>query len=262
NGSKQKTVYTYNNNLLVERIYFTGNGRAYKTLYSYDSNGLLTGELMSGYDSTLSVWDTAGGRNFIYNSSNQLLQEKRWRDNGYVWLMIDITYDGSNNRVEDVIHCDYSRPGLSTGFVKYVRKQYRYNSFGLINDYEVTHWNDSLQAWELAPDSIFNASQKVKLEYEVYWPQEVSRINTAKSDVTIFPSPASGFITVKAEDMPGGSLEAIIYDMQGRILRRWTDEADGSYLKTIPVQELPSGTYFLQLTGKDISRNTQFVIYR
>jgi hypothetical protein len=261
NGKKQKITYTYNNGMPVERINYSGNGITYKTLSSYQANGLLTGLLMLSYDSVLTVWDTTGGIDRLYNTSSQLIHEKRWGDSGKTWLTIDIAYDNNNNRVEDIIHCDYYQNGQNTGLIKIAKKQYGYNSFGLISNFEVVHWDDSSQTWELGADSLFGTSQKVQLEYEAYWPQDVSTVSTAKAGLTIFPSPASGFITVKADEMPTGDLEAIIYDMQGRVLRRWADKSDGIYLRTIPVQELPVGNYILQLNGKEITRREQFVIY-
>lgn len=261
-GSQQKIIYSYNNGILAERINNISNGDTCKTIYSYQSNGLLTGQIMMYYKSTIAIWDTMGGIDFLYNSANQLIHEKRWGDSGKTFLTIDILYDNNNNRIEDIIHCDYYQNGQNTGLIKAIKKQYGYNSFGLISDFEVVHWNDSSKTWELGADSLFGTSQRVELEYDVFWPQDIKTINEDKTGLTIFPSPASGFITVKAEDMPGGILEGTVCDMQGRILRKWTDKSDEIYTVTIPVQELPAGNYILQLRSGNMSRHEKFVIYR
>lgn len=260
-------TYTYSNNQLSELNTYSVPGY-YKTLFDYNTAGSLSNSTTLKYNTGTSAWDTAHLYNYMYTTGGHLSREEFQETNTLtsqgleLLYAIDISYDNNNNRVEDVIHFDYYKHGLNTGLVKVARKQYGYNSFGLINDYEVTYWNDSSLAWELGADSLFGPSQKVALEYEAHWPQDVSTINTTKSGVTIYPSPASGFITVQAEEMPAGKLEAAIYDMHGRLLRRWADESNGVYLRTIPVQELPAGNYILQLNGKEIKRSEKFVIYR
>lgn len=268
-SSGQVIVYTYSysNNQLSELNTYSIPGH-YKTLFDYSTAGHLSNSTTLKYNAGTSAWDTAHLYNYTYAVGGNLTREEFMETNTLtsqgleLLYAIDITYDNNSNRIEDVIHFDFYKHGLNTGLVKVARKQYGYNSFGLISDYEVTHWDDSSQAWELGADSLFGPSQKVTLEYEAHWPQDVSAISAAKSDVTIFPSPASGFITVKADEMPIGKLEAVIYDMQGRLLRRWADESNGVYSRTIPVQELPAGNYILQLNGKETKRSEKFVIYR
>jgi len=261
NGSKQKITYIYSNGLLIERTNNASNGNSHKTIYNY-LNGLLAGQILLSFDNISGMWDTVGGTNLSYNSGSQLIHERRWGDSGKTWLTIDISYDNNNNRVEDIIHCDYNQNGQNTGLMKTVKKQYWYNSFGLITDFEVLHWDDINQTWGLGADSLFGTSQKVHLEYEVYWPQDVVKLNNSPEDFTLFPSPASGFITVKAEGMSGGTLEGIIYDLQGRILRKWADESGDVYTATIPVHDLPAGSYILQLKDNEKNRRGKFVIYR
>lgn len=261
-------TYSYNNNLLSElNTYYSTSGH-YKTLFDYNSSGLVKNSSTFKYNTGTSVWDTVHVFNYSYNTNNQLAREEFLEINIYtnqglkLLYTIDIQYDNNNNRVEDIVHFDYYKHGLNTGLAKVAKKQYGYNSFGLISNYEVAHWIDTAQAWGMSADSLFGASQKVELEYDVFWPQDISTVNEAEAGLTIFPSPASGFITVKADEMSAGDMEAIIYDMQGRILRKWADKADSKYLRTIPVQELPAGSYILQLKGNEISRSEKFVIYR
>ncbi|MBW7913045.1 MAG: T9SS type A sorting domain-containing protein [Taibaiella sp.] len=259
-------TYSYNSSNQVSEVNsFHTQPRLDKTVFGYNAGGLVTNSTTLTYDFQNSAWDTLNAFDYSYNTGNRVIRQEYREINAQgleLLYAIDISYDNDNNRVEDVIHFDFYKHGLNTGLVKVARKQYGYNSFGLISDYEVTHWNDSSQAWELGADSLFGPSQKVTLEYEAHWPQDVSTINTMKSGVTIFPSPASDFITAQAEEMPAGKLEAVIYDMHGRLLRRWADESNGVYLRTIPVQELPAGNYILQLNGKETNRSEKFVIYR
>lgn len=260
-------TYTYNNNLLSELNAFSVPDR-YKILYDYNTAGSVTGSTTLSYDHNTLQWDTTQIFNYSYNTGNQLIKEEYSERNvlttqGLKLLYtIDISYDNNNNRVEDVIHFDYYRHGLTAGLVKVARKQYGYNSFGLISDYEVTHWNESLQMWELGADSLFGPSQKVHLEYSAYWPQDISTMNITNKDLKIFPSPASGFINIRAENMPGGIVEATIYDMQGRIVRQWEDNAETVYERTVPVQELPDGYYVLRLNGQQVALNQKFMISR
>lgn len=260
-------TYTYSNNQLLEINFYSASGDI-KRLFDYNTAGHVRNSTILTYNAVTSAWDTMALYSYNYNTGGRLTREEFRQRNvlttqGLKLLYtFDISYDNNNNRVEDVIHFDFYRHGLNTGLVKVARKQYGYNSFGLISDYEVTHWNDSSLAWELGADSLFGPSQKVTLEYQAHWPQDVSAINATKSGVAIYPSPASGFITVQAEEMPAGKLEAAIYDMHGRLLRRWVDESNGVYSRTIPVQELPAGNYILQLRSADMNRQEKFVIYR
>lgn len=264
NGMVLVYTYTYNNSLLSELNFFSASAR-YKTVYNYNTAGSVTNSTTLTYNYTKSQWDTANVFNYNYNTGNQLIREEFLELNIQnqalkLQYTIDIQYDNNGNRVEDVIHFDYYKHGLNNGLVKVARKQYGYNAFGLVNDYEVTHWNDSAQSWELGADSLFGGSQKVHLEYDVHWPQDVPTIDYANRSLKIFPSPASGYITVRAENMSKGVLKATIYDMCGHALRQWEDNTESTYVRTIPVKELPAGCYVLRLQGGQVSQTEKFII--
>ncbi len=64
--------------------------------------------------------------------------------------------------------------------------------------------------------------------------------------VTVYPNPASESVNIKFESLVDRMINVQIMDAQGRIVR--TDRIEISVIqKTINLQDLPSGVYFLKL---------------
>ena len=75
--------------------------------------------------------------------------------------------------------------------------------------------------------------------------------------ISLYPVPAVTYTNIEMNfDKPTG-FSIIIFDMQGRMVKQFTDKANGQYKKNINVQDMPAGQYMLQVkTGKEtLSRN-------
>ncbi len=91
----------------------------------------------------------------------------------------------------------------------------------------------------------------------------VSVSTQAKSEFSIYPSPAAGSIHMKTAFKQETNCVIAIMDMQGRLQRQWTEMIKaGNSETTIPVGSLPNGNYFLKLLSAEESGVQSFNVMR
>ena len=84
------------------------------------------------------------------------------------------------------------------------------------------------------------------------------------SDLTIFPNPASITTTIAFTLKERKETNISIYDLNGRLVRseRPTAYGPGKQQLVLPVQDLPPGTYVVELRAGGVKRTGRFVISR
>lgn len=253
--------YIYSNNFTLLEVDFYSNNKLFqKTYFSYGSSNMPTQITTTNFNVNDLKWDTIQVRRYTYNTAKQLTKSEYF--DGTRWLYtVEAKYDNSNNRVEDVIYFDFYKNGSNRGREKCTRKLYEYNTSGRINKFWVESWNKDSSDWKLSVDSLFGSAPLVYLDYGIYWPQDVPGIMQGDNNISIYPSPAAGLLTVKAEGLQPGTLDVGIYSATGQMIRTWKDEnPTGDYHRTIPVQELPAGTYIFKLEGRNVSAAKRFSV--
>lgn len=255
--------YIYSNNFTLLQVDFYSNNKLFqKTYFTYGTSNMPAQITTTNYNVNNLKWDTIQVRRYTYNTGKQLTKSEYF--DGARWLYaVEVKYDNSNKRVEDVIYFDFYKSGSHKGQEKCTRKLYEYNASGRINKFWVESWNKDSSDWKLSVDSLFGSAPLVYLDYGIYWPQDVSEKAKKDNNISIYPSPAAGMLTVKADGLQPGELNVGIYTATGQTIRTWNDEnLTGCYMRTIPVLELPPGTYIFKLEGKDVSASKRFSVVR
>lgn len=75
---------------------------------------------------------------------------------------------------------------------------------------------------------------------------------SAIGQVMVFPNPAKDFLNVSIELKQSQSLDLILLDLNGRLIKTLFqgEQAAGKYSKILDVQDIPSGVYFLRINGE------------
>ena len=97
--------------------------------------------------------------------------------------------------------------------------------------------------------------------YQIYWPASTEVTNKADVSLVLYPNPSSDIITIRADVKEGGDFSVAIYNMNGNVIKRWTEKSTSSaYLKSIPIIDLPSGNYILKIDGKAAQGVSRFTV--
>ncbi len=80
------------------------------------------------------------------------------------------------------------------------------------------------------------------------------------SEITVFPNPAGNLINVNAEKLYAN--EYRIYNYSGNLLKRENINSASLTNFHIDISDFPSGPYILQLSGRDESLYSRFMIMK
>ncbi len=97
---------------------------------------------------------------------------------------------------------------------------------------------------------------QIKWEYQTYFPTSVYDVNN-DLNTNIYPVPAQESLNIALSWKKMQPFNIAIMDMTGRTITQWDETAIQEYHKNVPVRDMPSGNYFVVLTGKDGLRSTQ-----
>lgn len=84
-----------------------------------------------------------------------------------------------------------------------------------------------------------------------------------KTDFRLYPNPASEELQVQF-DLPAGEVTQLtVFNLFGQnVLQTQLDNFEGWQTETIPVEQLPPGTYLLELRAGDVRKTTKFTVAR
>ncbi|WP_276135045.1 T9SS type A sorting domain-containing protein [Polluticoccus soli] len=227
------------------------------SLYSYDGQNRLIGsmEIGSYYNG---FRDTIFTRQYAYNGNGDLVQQ-----DGYSGPILQpsskllSTYDNQHRKTEMILM--YSRyPTFTVDTHQHI--VFTYDNYGLLTKLHTEQWDNG--QWVPGPDSATaSSSHTYTFEYEVAWPTGVPEVKEA-ANVKLYPSPASDFIRIETEWKNAQPFTAAILDMQGRVVRQWDEPGTKQYARTIPLTELPSGTYIIKLNCGEEQYSNRFSVYK
>ncbi|WP_276135053.1 T9SS type A sorting domain-containing protein [Polluticoccus soli] len=280
-------TYVYKNGKLDTSYYYPlgASTPLYFNVYSYNTNGDITStksynsagvsDLQRYYTGpnvtdavtlyttySTSVTDTTFRSIYTYNAQNEVVTSENWNcaTPGTDLILRNQnfnTYDANNNILESLLKTERNGlPGLDTTR----NSTYTYNTWGQLTKVETLNW-DGTQFKPMSDTSDASSSQKIEMEYELYWPASVHELNN-DAQVKLYPSPASDFIRVETEWKQATPFTAAILDMQGRVIRQWDEPATKVYTRSIPLTELPSGMYMIKLHCGEEQFSKQFSVYK
>jgi hypothetical protein len=83
-----------------------------------------------------------------------------------------------------------------------------------------------------------------------------------QNNFSLYPLPCTTYTNLEMNFDKPTSFSIIIFDMQGRMVKQFTDKAEGHYKKNIIVQDMPAGQYMLQVKSSNQTMNTNFTVIR
>lgn len=282
------TVYTYANNLIDEvkhyswnpstqSMYLTKRDKYYYTAavldsieiflsstnppnmlasvkrYSYLGNDVIE-EQYAYANATYSK----GRRNISkYNNSGQLietesidvnLQTSTWYSGGYKKTY---SYNAVSGNIDTLTIQGFSKS--KNAHFNSSKTLYIHNNNNLYKRLAHKYWDNNTNAWQYRQDDTV-------LTY-YYKPNTTSIKNTVNNNITcrIYPIPASSFINLDIVWQKEQDFTIAIYNMQGQLVHQTAAEATLHYHQQMPVADLPSGNYILEIRSQEGSTTRQFI---
>lgn len=229
--SWDKTNSVYNENYKFIHEY---NGSGQKVLDSNFANGTLSNTHKFYYDGMgrLSIDSSFGSSNGVTIYTGKT----------------DYTYDANGNLVQTDIH--YWDKNNNVSVHRYKNYSY-YNSYNQLTKQDGEQWNNS--GWEKS------LSYRL-LYYEM--PNSVKDATATKEAIALYPIPATTYTNLEMNFDKPTNFSVIVFDMQGRTVKQFTDKAEGHYKKNIIVQDMPAGQYMLQVKMNSDAISKNFTVIR
>ena len=89
---------------------------------------------------------------------------------------------------------------------------------------------------------------------------ETNELQIKSAALKLYPNPAKDYINIQANLPDGGEFTISIYDLLGKIVFTSSDISEGFMVdQTIKINDLASGTYFVELRTKNFSETQQII---
>ena len=160
----------------------------------------------------------------------------------------EFTYDNSYNKKTDVLS-----QWDGSSFQNKMKETWEYNSNNQVTRITTETWAGNNWAFT-ATDRQF------RFYYQVYFPTSVNNLSTSGINMQLYPVPVETQLNISLNMDRSQVFSFSIIDLKGSVIRNWSDEVEGSYQKTIPVAELPAGSYFIKAQSKDAVYTERFAV--
>jgi hypothetical protein len=233
-----------------EREFSFVYGWHFTTQYSfvYNSSNQLTSYTVEVYDAG---WKNSEKYDYAYNANDvESITQYEWTNNSWVNKgMRLISYDILHNKISDEWQV---WDATQSAYIPESKLSWTHNNFSQPLTYYSQTWDAAGNTWSFAADDFMR-----HYYYQPYIPTSVPKVN--KGGISLYPQPAADFINFRLDSKTAGQANAVLMDIQGRVLRQVTVE-NTLEPQTIGIADLPSGNYMLRLITQDAQYAQQVVI--
>lgn len=249
-----RTSYTYTGANKTSEIveFYTGANweNTYKMIYTYNGNNQLTSELYQMWSGA--TWENEDRYTYIYSVSNKLdsLIYQGW--DGTQWENVELyRLTWTNNRITLI----YTDTWDGTQWEKYSKQTQTYNNKEYPTNFISETWDGTNYVFDP------NNDYKIRYYYQEYnnGGVAVNDVEDVSKIVTLYPNPAYDILNIQMKDNNIAIENVKIANIKGETLFEQRIINNGSLIQ-IPIKELPSGLYLLNLSGENKSfKAIQFV---
>lgn len=246
-------TYTYSGNEETEFIEQNWVSGSYQNV-SKRTTTLAAGKpsQMNRYTWTSGAWKDQTRNVYTRDGSSRLLLDNQDIYNGTAWEQnqkdTSLYITGNTTQYRDTLM------SLAFTFGNYINKGkwgFQYLPDGRMTQQYSLSW-DGVSVWKQTD----NVDSIEKWYYD--WNVSVENVATNNTKLNVYPSPASNTINISLEGMANKQIEFAILDMQGRLVKNWTETAKA--VTTMSIDELSAGNYLLHVTDGVEKSTKQFVV--
>lgn len=236
------------------------------TTYDYNAANLLSNTIVQHWDTTALSWTNFSSDSIVYDGANNKSVEARfrWDTGAHTWTNLNMdmfSFDASHNMLSDTFQ---NWNNTTHVFVNNRLKLYSYNTYNQVLISTTESWDNTAGAWYYRLSGGGPNGQDIQWRYyystAVDTPTSVGTIPNNTSSFATFPNPAHDLLNIQLSWNEPTSFTVGIYDITGGLVRQWMETSTKKYFKTIPVNDLPAGNYFIKATSQKQQLAQQFVI--
>lgn len=288
--SVERDSFSYDaaNNLIAQyNVYWSStknmwvNGDAYTYTYS---GGLLQSSYYHIWLASAGTFINGSAMLYYYNSSKNIIKKVAMQSDPYATTPGSLVYQQIDSNVYDVAaDIAYTYHALYDA----LRKTWQYSRDS--NTYDAAHnlTADAQQSYDTVSKQYetttqlsyaynilhqmtrihsqtssfsINGNYTSRYYYELYIPTAAAEINQAIVKINAFPNPAATELNLDLQWTTPQAFTVTLYDMQGRVMRQWSEQKAEFYRQQIPISALPAGNYILSIKGEYGSLQKQISI--
>ncbi len=214
--------------------------------FTYDLNNRITTYIVESFNNG---WENEEKFEYTY-SGNEVISSLCYKWDGAGWELTgkhEFTYDNNRNKLSDTwIEWDAATSTWTNVSVLL----WTYNQFGQPTTYQSKTWDGT--NWVVASEDFLRS-----FYYQSYNPNSVNSVAN-KTEVQVYPQPASSALNIKLSDAIATTGEINIIDMQGRVVQK--NAMQPGKEQAISVAGLPTGTYVLRFKSGEINHSRQISV--
>jgi hypothetical protein len=247
NSTRTTNTYNVDNDrtLMLRQGWNSGTSswdNSYQDIYTYDGNHHMLTDI--NQDFILAVWQNDEKYTFAYSGNDMTsVTEQNWNIGTSSWdnsgKMV-FAYDGNHNRLSEI---EQPWNAGTNSFENDKRSQYTYNGYNQPTALWTDKWNSGI--WEVT-----TTDKKQYIYYEEYTVASVAN-TTAANNFKVYPVPAQNVVTIEKTWAQPQDFTVSVIDLQGRLVRNYSEKAVTNYSRNIDVNQLPAGNYVLKLSTKN-----------
>lgn len=263
--NNRKHTFSYTNGKLSEEImeqWQSGNWTLKtRMLYTYDANGRLAMKTSQQWNTAGSIWEHYTRNAYAYDANGNCTG-----DTTHTWWPATSTWRDSHRRMyqydandNPTIAIRQSSPvsAPSPTWTNNQKQEYTYNADNLISRDETSFWDHLQNQW--THDGQFSRA------WNYYYEQftvGVPEIEKAENNITLYPNPAITQLRINATWKNAQPFTVAILDMSGRLLKQWSETATKTYSASIPVMDMPAGSYTIVLNNSEQKISRRFSVLK
>ncbi len=246
NSSKETYTYDVNNDMTASVYQYWNTGtnswdNSSQSIITYDGDHHMLVDIRQSY--VLGVWENDEKVTYAYTGDDLIsVTGQQWNNIGSVWENTDkyiFAYDGDHNRISQITQ---NWNTVTNAWDNDSRQQMTYNNYHQYTSVWTDQWNSGI--WEVT-----TSDTKFNVYYEEYNVASVANTNAA-NDFKVYPVPAQNFVRVEKTWAQPQDFTVSITDMQGRLVRTFSEKATTNYTRSIDVNQLASGNYVIKIAPK------------
>lgn len=256
-----------------------------ETYYSYNANGSVVVDSTRYYSTNSPNNVYISAKKLSYNSSGSLALIEEYYYDTDLNLPPDLSqseyyhYNANDSLMVDSILYNYVGAGVGVPHYKKETYYYRDNNDKPLRVYgkEIDNYNTPNAKVSFERNTYMNANgsidriiyyngysqgvvdDSIKYHYGAYTPGSGSN---SSSNIVAYPIPSGNVLNMQWPANGEVQVSVRIVNSRGQIVKQWTDQANGTYYKTIDVSSLQAGNYYIVLDAGGKHDTKQISIQR
>jgi Secretion system C-terminal sorting domain len=216
----------------------------YDYKYAYDTAGNELSETGFYWDAATSSWMNSYRYTYTYNSSNEQVTSlyQYWDSSSKVWVnsTYNVTTSFTSGMPATVLNenWDTTKHAWDTASMT----TYSYNSYNQYRTITNESWMPGV-GWEYQ-----NGDYLGRYYYKTF-SLGVNNVSNVGGDATIYPVPAQNVMHIDLKWNEAQAATIVIYDVTGKVMNQIQTPVATSYNVGVTASELPSGMYFVKISG-------------